>query len=118
MANMRVKMTDTTRLEGAALKAGDVVDVPEEFGKRLVETGVAEPSDAKTTTAEERAAPPTGPGFPSAEPAPAGYPAAAAAEASGEVHAITREDVAQPAEEVASETGSAPRRRAQIKRRY
>jgi hypothetical protein len=107
MANMRVKMTDTTRLEGAALKAGDVVDVPEEFGKRLVETGVAEPSDAKTTAEEQAAAVP-----PPAEPAPAGYPAAAAAEASGEVHAITREDVAQPAEEVASETGSAPRRRA------
>src|SRR4029453_8895057 len=105
MANMRVKMTDTTRLEGAALKAGDVVDVPEEFGKRLVETGVAEPSDAKTTTAEDTAS--QAAAVPPAEPAPAGYPAAAAAEASGEVHAITREDVAQPAEEVAS-----PRRRA------
>src|SRR4030095_7008607 len=105
MANMRVKMTDTTRLEGAALKAGDVVDVPEEFGKRLIDTQVAEASDAKTPTAEDTAA--QAAALPPAEPAPAGYPAAAAAEATGEVHAITREGVAQPAEE-----GATPRRRA------
>src|SRR4030095_3700124 len=107
MANMRVKMTDTTRLEGAALKAGDVVDVPEELGKRLRATGRARPSDAKTTAEEQAAAVP-----PPAEPAPAGYPAAAAAEASGEGPAIPREDVPEPGGEVASETGSAPRRRA------
>jgi hypothetical protein len=88
----RVKMLDTTRVEGQGLVAGDVVDVPSALADRLVADQLAEKSDAKETSAEVRARenPPPAP----VEPAPAGYPAALAAEQEGRAHMIGREDVA------------------------